>query len=452
MTIVDQIKNRLNIIDVLGEYIQLKSAGANYKALCPFHQEKTPSLMVSQEKQIWHCFGCSLGGDVFEFVKQIEGVDFPEALRILAKKVGIELKHQNPAEKRWWQKQQSQKSRLYEIMELAAQFWHLTLIKSPKAERARTYLATRAISDLTQDEFKLGWSVDEWRALCDFLLKRGFTAPEIISSGLAVKKIAGSQNVNYYDRFRGRLMFPITDANSQIVGFGGRILEEQQDTAKYVNTPQTEIYNKSQILYGLDKAKTEIRKQNLAIIVEGYFDAISSHQAGVKNVIAVSGTALTLEQIKLLKRWTKNIALAFDFDQAGIGAAVRSMEIASSLGMNIKAIKIPQGKDPDECIRDNPQSWQTAIKDAQSFIDYYFDIVCCGLNFSKLEDKKTASSKLLAVISKIYDPIGQAHYLQKLSRLIKVREEDLRQAMNKLQNPNSKIQTKSKFFVKHSKF
>lgn len=450
MTITEQIKDRLNIIDIISEYIELKPAGANHRALCPFHQEKTPSFMVSASKQIWHCFGCSQGGDIFEFIKRIEGTEFPEALRLLAKKAGIELKKQTPAERVFFQEQQNQQTRLYEIMALAAQFWHLTLIKSKQAQIARDYVKSRKIDNLSLDHFKLGYAVDKWRELGTFLKKRGYNEQEIMESGLIVRSATTNKNATY-DRFRGRLMFPIWDIHGQTIGFGGRALENKTDTAKYLNTPQTSIYNKSQVLYGIDKAKMEIRKQDLAIIVEGYMDVIASHQADIRNVVAVSGTALTLEQLRLLKRYTKNLALAFDFDDAGISAAVRSLELAANEEMNIKAVQIPQGKDPDECIRENPAIWRQAIKDIQNFLDYYFKAVCQNLDLTKLEDKKKATQKLLTIIAKIQDPIEQTHYLQKLSQLVSVSEAELRKALEKFQTTNYKSQTNNKSQIQNSK-
>ena len=300
---VDEIKSKVDIVEIIQEYIQLKPAGANWKAPCPFHNEKTPSFMVSRDKQIFHCFGCGEGGDIFTFVQKIENIDFPEALKILAEKAGVKLKKIDPT-------LVSQKTKLMDICHLAAEFFHKALTSSKEGQISRDYIAKRKLSPQTLADFKIGYAPDSWDLLLNLLRKKGYKDNDIFLAGLVVKNDRGQ----LYDRFRQRLMFPIFDQHGNIVGFTGRILDASKENqgGKYVNTPQTLIYNKSLIAYGLDKAKSEIKKQDLVVVVEGNMDVIASHQAGIKNVIASSGTALTLEQLKILQRYSNNLALAFD--------------------------------------------------------------------------------------------------------------------------------------------
>ncbi|MBI4653045.1 DNA primase [Candidatus Kuenenbacteria bacterium] len=435
--VTDEIKSRLDIVEVIQEYLpQLKQAGANWKTLCPFHNEKSPSFTVSREKQIWHCFGCSEGGDIFSFVMKMEGVEFVDALRILAKKANVILKKQD-------QQLTNQRARLLDICQLSANFYHQILIKMPSGEIARKYFTKRKISSPTAKDFQLGFAPDSWENLTNFLLSKGFKENEIVESGMAIKSanlFAKNKSLTFfqkkvrdkiYDRFRNRLMFPICDVHENVIGFSGRILEDKKDEAKYINTPQTLIYNKSQVLYGLNKAKQEIRKENLAVMVEGNMDVISSHQAGIKNVIACSGTALTLEQIKLLKRYSFNLALAFDIDPAGQKATKRGIDNAWQQEMNIKIIKLPEGKDPDECIKKDANVWQKAIKDSQSIMEYYFDSVFLNSDLSKVENKKSAAKILLPIISKLTNKIEQAHWLQKLGEFLNIDEQILRDSIIK---------------------
>lgn len=425
----DEIKDRLDIVDVVQDYIQLKKSGANFKACCPFHNEKTPSFMVSQDKQIWHCFGCSKGGDIFSFVQEMEGVEFVDALKSLAQKAGIELKRQDP-------KLSSQKSRLEDILELGAEFFHKSLLQSKAGEAARGYLKERQVEGSTITEFKLGYTPDLWDTLINFMSKKGFQIKDLLEAGLIIKR---EGREGYYDRFRHRLMFPIADVNSKIVGFGGRVMpgDNEKETAKYINSPQTQQYDKSRILYGLDKAKMEIRKQDLAVIVEGYMDVIASHQAGVKNVVASSGTALTTAQVNLIKRYTQNVVLAFDMDVAGDTAAKRGIDVAIENGMNVKIAQLPEGLDPDDAVQKDIKIWQEAIKNAQSIMDYYFVSAMKGLDFKKVDDKKIAVAVLIPQIAKIYNDVEKAHYIQKLAGTLNVEERILYDLMSKSQTQKS---------------
>lgn len=417
---VEEIKSRLDLIDTISEYFPLKQAGANFRALCPFHKEKSGSFMASKEKQIWHCFGCGEGGDIFGFVMKIEGLDFPDTLRLLATKAGVKLQKQDP-------KVIGTRNKLYDVTELSAKFFHELLLKHPKAEIARAYIKKRGLKPETVNSWRLGYSPDSWDVLNKFLKSRGFNDQEIFAAGMTVKK---DRESGFYDRFRNRLMFPINDVHGNVVGFTARVLDETKDKmGKYINSPQSGIYDKGRLLFGLDRAKQDIRKQNLAVLVEGNMDCISSHEAGVTNVVASSGTALTQDQTVLLKRFSENVALSFDADAAGENAALRGIDIALQQGMNIKVVTIPEGKDPDDCIRHNPADWSTAIKNAQSIMDYYFTRALNGLDLSSAQAKKNAAKFLLTQMAKMPDQIEQSHYIQKLSSAINVSESILRSSL-----------------------
>lgn len=435
---IDEIKRKIDIVDLIQEYIPLKQAGVNFRALCPFHQERTPSFFVSRERQIWHCFGaCNEGGDIFKFIMKMEGLEFGDALRFLAKKTGVQLKKQDP-------KLQTKRAKLLEILELASRFYHQALLKSQAGEVARQYIKERKINNLACDQFRLGFAPDHFDELYKFLRKKGFRDNDILDSGLAIKK-----STIYNDRFRHRLMFPIFDVQNNVIGFGGRILpsgktfKEGEEPAKYINTPQTFVYDKSRVLYGLNFAKFEIRKQKRAVVVEGYMDVIASHQAGVTNVVAASGTALTLWQIQLLKRYSENVILAFDMDLAGDNATKRGIDSAISCGLDVKIAFLPEGKDPDELIKNiGKQAWQKAIDDNVSIMDYYFKSTFENLDLEKVENKKKATEILLPVIAQFPNPVEQVHYLQKLAKKISVPEEDLRQTFENFKKKIKKYATR----------
>ena len=419
---VEEIKSKIDVAELVGEYLKLTPAGTGvYRALCPFHNEKTPSFMVSPARGSWHCFGCSTGGDIFEFLMKIENIDFPEALKILAQKAGVTLSRGRP-------ELTSQKNRLYDLCELTAKYWQKVLQESPRAQIAREYVGGRGLSEDSVADFRLGFAVDDWSNLYDFLRKRGYTDNEIFLAGLSIKKDRGS---GFYDRFRYRLMFPILDAHGRVVGFGGRALKKDEP-AKYINSPQTLIYNKSEVLYGLNWAKDAIRKADLCILVEGYMDVIPSHQAGVKNTVSISGTALTQEQLRALKRYTSNLALALDMDDAGQRAAERSIELALENEMNVKVISLPHGKDPGECAIKDPSAWREAIVAAESVMEYYFRRATRGRNLAQPEDKKLVAKYLAEKIVKMGNPVERDHWLKELSNRLNVAEDSVRELARRL--------------------
>ncbi|MFH1968637.1 MAG: CHC2 zinc finger domain-containing protein [bacterium] len=460
---IDEIKNRLNVLDVVGSYVKLSKTGVNYRGICPFHSEKGPSFFVSPSRQMFKCFGCSVGGDIFEFIKRIEGVEFGDALKILAAKAGIELRKENP-------KLRTERQRLYEICDLAASFFEKQLQSSSWGKEAKEYLLKRGIKEETIKKWRLGYSPDTWQGLSDFLVGRGYKREEIVKAGLAVVPIAksrwsrgltekseqsrihdgeaigkkglsaGRQETNSYDRFRGRIIFPIFDLNSQVVGFGGRVFkdadkkvpttessrirEEFGKTAKYINTPQTLLYNKSGILYGLNNAKLSVRKNNQCVLTEGYTDAIMAHQAGFENTVAVSGTALTQPHLNLLKRYSDNLLLAFDMDLAGDTATKKGINMAESSGFNIKVADTYEGaKDPAEIILENPKNWAESLSKAKAIMDYYFNSAFASFDKKNPDGKKAIGKIILPAIKRIQNKIEQSYWTQKLAESLGVTEE-----------------------------
>ena len=425
--ITDQIKERIDIVELVREYIPaLKKAGTSWKACCPFHQEKTPSFVVSEDKQIWHCFGCAKGGDIFGFIREIEGIEFRDSMRLLAKRAGIKLEKQDP-------KKESERERTLEILRKASTWYHQALKTAKSAESVRQYVSDRKIKDETTDLWQLGFAPDAWEGVSAFLQSKGYRNEEIARAGLSSQNDRGG----YYDRFRNRLMFPIKDVHGNIVGFTARKMNDEDVGGKYINTPETSIYHKSNILYGLSFAKQSIRENDLAVIVEGNMDCVSSHQAGVKNVVASSGTALTPEQVKLLKRFTKNIFLAFDPDSAGQEALVRGLQIAWQEEMQIKIISLPEGKDPDDLIKEDVKEWERLIESSQDFMDWIIQKAEKENDLKSASGKKQTAKIILTWIKRLPDPIEQTHYLQILSNKIKVDENILRNVIQK-QSPAQK--------------
>ncbi len=415
---IEEIKNRLDIVEVIGSYIKLQKTGANLRAVCPFHSEKKPSMFVSPARQIWHCFGCSSGGDIFKFVMQIEGVEFGDALRILAQRAGVELKKYTTAESAHFQ---TERNRLLEICELTCRFFEKQLEASTVGKEAKHYLLKRGLKSESIEKWRLGYAPDVWQGLSDFLASRNYQKNEIEKAGLALSSSKGS----FYDRFRGRIIFPVFDFNSQVIGFGGRVFKEKdkENIAKYVNTPQTLLYDKSRTLYGLDKAKVEIRKKDVCIMVEGYMDAIMAFQAGTENVVATSGTALTNLQLKILKRYSNNLLTAFDMDVAGDSATKRGIELAQAQGFNIKVVTMTGGKDPADIVVENPENWLKMINEAKSILQFYFESAFSHFDSKTPEGKREISKVLLPVLKIIPNAIERAHWVQELARRLQVKEE-----------------------------
>ncbi len=431
----DEIKSKLSVEEVISGYLQLQRAGKNLKANCPFHNEKTPSFMVSPERQMWHCFGCDEGGDIFSFVMKIEGLEFRDALKLLAEKAGVELKNSG-----YKSGDSGRKKRVLEVVEVSRKFYEECL-KIKTGKKANEYLLERGLSKNIIEKFQLGYAPDSWDLLSKFLKKKGYQDSEIFAAGMTVKKDRGG----YYDRFRGRIMFPINNVSGQTVGFSSRVMPGQDESqAKYINTPETVLYNKSQILYGLDKAKMTIRKNDLAILVEGNMDVIASFQAEVENVVAASGTALTAEQIRIIKRYTDNVAFSFDLDSAGIKAANRGIEIALAEGMNVQVVTVPEGKDPADCVKSNPDLWKEAVKNPKPIMEFYLESVFAKYDLTKIEDKKKIAAELLNIISKISNKIEQSYYLQMLAEKLSVDEKVLRETLENAKKNEARFENRPK--------
>jgi DNA primase len=441
MGVIDEIKERLDIVDVISGYVPLKKVGRNYKGLCPFHTEKTPSFIVFPDTQTWHCFGaCNTGGDLFTFIMRHENMEFGEALRLLAQRAGVSLEPRTEAE----EAAGKAKERLQKINALAAEYFHYLLLNSAEGARARDYLIWRGISDEAREAFQLGYARDEWQALGLHLTGKGYSWQDLLEAGLVLEREGGG----YYDRFRGRLIFPIRDARAQVVGFGARALDDS--LPKYLNSPQTPLFDKSSVLYGIDQAKTAIREQGLAVIVEGYMDVLMTHQYGRKNVVASLGTALTEKQIRVLKRLTKKLVLALDSDAAGDQATLRGLEVAKEtldrrvvpvptwrgliryeeqLDADIRVTTLPPGLDPDEVVRGDVSQWDALVAQALPVVEYYLRAVLSKFDLESPKDKVAAARAVLPLIQEIGSSVERAHYLQELARLLRVDERTLLQEL-----------------------
>lgn len=400
----EEIRARLNIEDVVGEYVQLKRAGRNFKGLSPFSGEKTPSFFVSPEKNIWHDFSSNKGGDVFSFVMEVEGLDFRQALELLANRAGIDL---SQYDSKGGQERARLKRRLLEAHDLAARYYQQSLVKNPTA--LEYVFKKRKLSKQIVQDFGIGYAPTSSDALVQFLLKRGFTKHELSQGGLT-NRFGG-------DLFRGRMMIPLMDASGRVIGFTGRIIADDEPNApKYLNTPQTPLYDKSRHVFGLSQAKEAIRKGGYAVIVEGNLDVVSSHQAGVRQVVATAGTALTEAHLKALVRLSPTVKLSFDADAAGLAATERAIPIAQRVGVDLTIVSLPAGvKDPDELVKKDPQLWQKAIDDAENVIDWLL------VQYKKREDMNTPIGKrrfttaALAVVRAIEDPVEREYFMRKIA-------------------------------------
>lgn len=422
----EEVRHRMSVEEVVGEYLELKPAGGgSLKTTCPFHNEKTPSFYVSKEKQIWHCFGCDKGGDIFAFLMEMEGVEFPEALRLLAKKAGVEIP-------RYDSTQSNERARLIEINELARRFFEKVYVDSESAKPARDYVASRGIPEELRETFGLGYAPDKWEALMGFLGKRGFGNKEILAAGLALKSKKGTGLI---DRFRNRLMVPLRDAHGNTIAFTGRIMPgaDEKSGPKYMNSPETEVYHKGEMLYGLSKAKQAIKQEKAVIVVEGNLDVVASHKAGVKNLVASSGTALTQTQIQLLKRYTDRLIFCFDQDAAGFNAARRGIHLATQLSCDVAVLLIPDeaGKDPDDVVQRDPELWKTIVSKPIPIMDYYFRHAVKGKDLGDVQAKREVGNFLVAEIGRLQDKIEQEHWLGKLSEILRMNIDVLRGMITK---------------------
>jgi DNA primase len=424
----DEIKDKIDLQELISEYLPLKPSGSgSFKGLCPFHSEKTPSFTVSPDKQIWHCFGCSEGGDCFSFIQKMEGMTFPEALMHLGKRVGVEIK-------RFSSKEGNEKQRALEMHELAETFYRKVLTEASGSKVARDYIHMRAIPDEVAVKFGIGFAPDEWNALAKVLLKRGYSDTEIVQAGLGLKKKAGSGII---DRFRNRIMIPLRDRHGKTVGFTGRVLPGSDEKGpKYMNSPETVIYRKSRLVFGLEFAKNACRASGSIIITEGNLDVVASHKVGVEHVVASSGTALTQDQLELMKRYTDTIIFAFDSDAAGFKAAKKGMTLAQGLEMDVRAIVLPEGvKDPDELVQQDPLEWKMLVEQSVPIMQFLIEHITRGKDFTNIDDKRLIAKELLPVINDIQNVVEREHWLSRVADLLRINIDFLRSAITPSKQP-----------------
>lgn len=427
----EEIKRKVDIVSLINEYVPLKKTGRNYKALCPFHAEKTPSFVVSPDRQIFKCFGCNEGGDIFAFVIRADGIEFGETIKKLADRAGVRLKDYRPsgAEKK--------KEMIYTLNQTASDLYNYLLTKHKVGRAALDYLHSRKINDSSIKNFQLGFAPEKGDPAVRFLLKKGFSPENLTSAGLSSTR----DLEEVFDRFKGRIIFPIKNTQGKITAFSGRALGNREP--KYLNSPETLIFNKSNSLYGIDIAKAEMRKQKTAVLVEGNLDVISSHQAGVANVVAPLGTALTEKQLDILSRFVENLLIGFDTDIAGDAAAKRGIELAEGLGFSVKVINLKDGKDPDDIIRKNPTIWKKNIRESISIYDFILGSALKRWDLNQADGKKHISREVLPYIAKLTDEITKDHYVQKTAVSLKVSEEAVRTELKKYLPSSRKDDTAS---------
>ena len=413
------IKDRLSIVEIVSPYVKLARAGKSLRGLCPFHKEKTASFHVSPERGTYHCFGCGEGGDGFSFIEKIEGVDFKGALKILAEKAGVTIEYENSSRER-----SSRTERLREVMSRASEWYASKLSGSP----AEQYARQRMLSDETIAAWRLGYAPDAWRALLESLTALGFTIEELLAAGL-VKEADGKPGT-YYDRFRNRLMFPICDTAGRVVAFTGRTLAVDEQ-AKYLNSPETELYHKSEVLFGMNAAKDAIRTRGFTCLVEGQIDVLHAHQAGFTNTVALSGTALTDRHLGLMKRYSENIMLVLDADPAGLKATARSAVLALRQGLRVKAARLPKGKDPADLISEDAKDFSLRIASAKPIVEFFL------AELAELESNphrllRAAEGIVLPLINAIPSPMEREHFVQAAARSLGLSGEAVRESLKRL--------------------
>lgn len=433
MSVSDEIKQRIDIVDLISRYTQLKKSGTNYSGLCPFHNERTPSFVVFPHTGTWHCFGaCGTGGDIFSFLMKKENLDFREALQQLAQEAGVQL-DEAPGE-------QKLRATIYELNDLAAGYFEELLHAHPAAKIARDYFRKRGIHSDTARQFRLGYALDSWDGLRNYLMHKGATVEQLVEAGLVKYNTARDST---YDAFRGRVIMPIFDRRNRVIGFGGRVLDDSQP--KYLNTSETPVFHKSHVVYGIERAQDAIRAADKVVIVEGYMDVIAAHQHGYANVVACMGTALTPEQLRQLQRYTSNYVLALDADAAGQQATIRGLNQARQaltrvakpvptptglrleerLGASLYIVSMPEGRDPDDVIRADAATWQQLVDNAKPLVDFYFDVVARQADLTSAQGKGAAVAELSPLIAELEDNIEREHYIQLLSRMVQLDEQTI---------------------------
>jgi DNA primase len=416
-----QIKDKVSIVDVVSQYVKLERSGSSLRARCPFHAEKTASFFVSADRGTYHCFGCGVGGDIFSFVEAIEGLDFKGALKVLAEKAGVEIEYRHGKGK----EERDERDRLFELMEAAAIFYSSRL-----TDEAKNYLKERGLSEATTRAFRIGWASKEWTGCSDYLKSKQFTEKEILDGGLAKKGERGLLT----DKFRNRIMFPIADPAGRVVAFSGRIFGEDAspEAPKYLNSPETPLFHKSSILYGMDRAKVAMRKHNFAVLVEGQMDLLASHQAGWTNTVAVSGTAFTPEHASLLRRMTENLVIALDADAAGIKAAGKAARAGLQGGLNVKVARLAGAKDPADLIKEKGKdAWSESIRDAKDIITFLLDVL---EEHSKGPDwlGRSVETVVLPYLNDVRSPIAREQYIKEIAKRLGVSAGAVTEALAKV--------------------
>ena len=443
--VVDEIKERISIVDVVGQRVNLKKSGRSLKALCPFHNEKTPSFYVFPESGTFKCFGCGAGGDIFSFLMRADNLEFPEAMRALAERAGVNLR---PAPE--VAAEDAERAHMREVVGAAAAYYHNLLVRAQAAQQARAYLEKRGMSQATIEGWQIGYSLESWDALQTYMLSRNFSYADLLAAGLIIERDTGG----YYDRFRNRIMFPIHDIRGNISGFGARA--QGDDKPKYMNSTQSVLFDKSATLYGIEQAKDSIRQSGQAVIVEGYMDVLIPHQMGITNIVASLGTALTPKQMEQLKRLAKTLVLALDADAAGDEATLRGLQVARDvldreavpvptwrglirfehvLETEIRVLALPRGKDPDEVVLEDPGIWKRLVDTALPVVDFYFNAITSRLDLRNPRDKAAAVDRLLPIIGEILNDVVRSHYLQKLAALVQVDERMLSNRLRSIRQP-----------------
>ncbi len=431
---VDQIKSKIDIVSLISSYIKLEKAGANFKGRCPFHNEKTPSFFVSPDRGNYYCFGCQAKGDIFTFVQEFEGLDFIGSLKVLAERAGVELDQFRTGEK-------SEKERLFSVLETAVFFYEKKLSEN---KEALDYLASRGVTPESIKNFRIGFAPADWRELYEYLLEKKISVKDMLAVGLIKQKDGALTGSSYYDTFRGRIMFPISDSSGRVVGFSGRILVADDKSPKYLNTPETELFNKSEILFGLDKAKKDIRLKDYSILVEGQMDLVMMHQVGLTNTVASSGTALTSAHLEKLRRLSERVMMSFDSDSAGFNASDRSAKIALSLGMDLKLVQMPEGKDPADLAKENPELLKECFRNSKSIVDFYVDTLL-SRNLDPKDLAIEIRKKVLPYIAEMKEKTDQSHWVKTIMKKTFLNEEALWEDLKKITSPgiNQNYQTQA---------
>lgn len=413
---VQEVKEKVDIVEIIGSRITLKKAGRHFKGLCPFHSEKSPSFIVSPERQSYKCFGCQEGGDVISFLQKYDGYSFLEALEFLAKKVGVTLTSYRPTS------EDARRKRLLSALSLAGEYYHFLLTKHESGAQAREYLKNRAITNEAIIQFNLGFAPSQWRSVSDFLVqKKGYTVDELCDVGLVIR----SDNGKYYDRFRGRVMFPLKDHKGVVVGFSGRTLSKDVKEAKYINSPETVLYSKSRMLYGLWENREYIRKADQILLVEGELDMIPSWQAGVKQVAAIKGSAFTEEQAKLIARYTKNVVMSLDADSAGQEAIKRAVKIADEMELSIRVVSVTGGKDPGDVATANPRLWREEVKGSTLYWDFLLKSLVTKHDQKTGSGTSAIAAEMVPALSQISNLVIRAHYAAELAKTLGIPEQSI---------------------------